>query len=207
MGQLCPKMYSEETKSYCTFKIKFNSHSRHLPIHPYLSKKHPSVPRGILIQKYVRLYGTEMKWISKKFCKEQKICVYENIIIFSSFSYSAFFLHTIMWKRIYDSFAFAWFPWNWTRQAWKEEKCRKLFSLGCHKFFLSHVNDDAWRFYFHRNACSTSHAYRLFSFLTSTQVTRTRLALFAKGQNQTNLFLIIYYWRKLIQQHESRFEG
>jgi hypothetical protein len=29
--------------------------------------------------------------------------------------------------------------------------------------------------------------------------------MFAKGQNQTNLFLIIYYWRKLIrQQHEKK---
>lgn len=33
------------------------------------------------------------------------------------------------------------------------------------------------------------------------------LLLFAKGQNQTNLFLIIYYWGKLIQQHESRYDG
>lgn len=33
------------------------------------------------------------------------------------------------------------------------------------------------------------------------------LILFAKGRNQTNLFLIIHYWGKLIQQHGKERRG
>lgn len=140
-----------------------------------------------------------MKWISKKICKDleksRKIVfmkILSYFLHFPSLLSPSFFRYIIMRSFIYDSFGFAWFPWNSPWQARKRKRVRETVGSELSQTLPSHVNYDAWRFYFRPNM-----AYDCFAFLKNTNLAFTRLC-FVCERSEPNKSIFNYLLLKEI---------